>query len=484
MSYNILNELKPLFYPRSIAVAGVSAKDEKPGNRFIKVLRTYGYTGKIFIVHPTASEIDGINAYPSLEAIPEKVDLVNINTPAQHVPQIIADCVDKGIPAAEIFTSGFREVGKEGNKLEQAVKEAAQGKIRIVGPNCFGVYCPAGGLTLLPGPNYPKESGNVGVISQSGGWVTDFIWGADAYHVKFSKVISYGNGIDLNEVSLLEYLSEDTDTKIISAYLEGINDGKRFLEIARCLQGKKPLIIWKGGLSSTGKRAVNSHTGSIAGEQSTWNAFFKQTGAVQVNSFEELLDTTAIFTYLQPGSYRNLALIGGGGGVGVAAGDICEKFNLNIPPSTTDILRKIRTLLPPQGTSIRNPFDMGSPHLSAAILKQVIEILLEWENIDLIVVNRLFFYGNEQLMGEKIVEEDRRADAIIRMKKKAQKPLVAVLEELASGPDMIGLEMDRRKVRTAFLNEGIFTTASLFRLVRALSNFCTYWEKASLPRER
>jgi len=170
--------------------------------------------------------------------------------------------------------------------------------------------------------------------------------------------------------------------------------------------------------------------------------------------------------------------------VGVAAGDICEKFNLNIPPSTTDILRKIRTLLPPQGTSIRNPFDMGSPHLSAAILKQVIEILLEWENIDLIVVNRLFFYGNEQLMGEKIVEEDRRADAIIRMKKKAQKPLVAVLEELASGPDMIGLEMDRRKVRTAFLNEGIFTTASLFRLVRALSNFCTYWEKASLPRER
>ncbi|MCX6005609.1 MAG: hypothetical protein NT082_08080, partial [Chloroflexi bacterium] len=290
------------------------------------------------------------------------------------------------------------------------------------------------------------------------------------------------NGIDLNEVSLLEYLAQDPETKIISAYLEGINDGKRFRQIAQSLQGKKPLIIWKGGLSDTGKRAVNSHTGSIAGEQSAWNAFFKQTGAVQVNSFEELLDTSAIFNYLRPGFYRNLALIGGGGGVGVAASDICEQFNLKVPASTPEILENIRKLLPPQGTSIKNPFDMGSPHLPATILKQVIQILLEWKKIDLIVVNRMFFYGIEQLMGEKIAEENRRVSAIIQLKRKAQKPLLAVLEELASGEDMIGLEIDRRKVRSEFVKAGIFTAPTLFRLARALSNFCTYWERATLQQ--
>jgi acyl-CoA synthetase (NDP forming) len=476
MSVSMLDELEPLFCPKSVAIVGVSTQGDKPGNRFLKVLQEFGYKGNIFPVHPTATEIDGLKAYPSVREIPAKVDFVNITAPARFVPQIIADCVAKGVKAAEIFTAGFREVSEEGRSLELEIKKIAAGKIRIVGPNCFGVYSPGGGLTLLPGPNYPRESGSVGVLSQSGGWVTDFIWGADAFNMKFSKVVSYGNGIDLNEVSLLEYFEADPDTKIIAAYLEGINDGKRFRETVARLRGKKPVIIWKGGLSETGKRAVNSHTGSLAGSKNTWNAFFKQTGAVQAHSFEELLDTTAVFHYLKSGSYRNLAFIGGGGGVGVAASDICEGFGMNIPHSTTAILDSMSSLIPAQGTSIKNPFDTGSPNTPAGVLSKVIQIVSGWDEIDAVIVNRMFFYGIKQLMGQSVPDEGQRVQALIDLRTRLNKPMLVVLEELAYGQDKIDMERDRRNVRDRLLKAGIYVTPDVYRAVRALNNFSLYWE--------
>ena len=472
-----------MFYPESVAIVGVSKRTDGAGNQFLQVLQKFGYSGRIYLVHPTATEIEGLKAYPSLKDIPDKVDFVNISAPAPYVPQIIADCVAKGVPAAEIFTAGFREVSEEGRKLELEIKKIAGGNMRIVGPNCFGVYSPAGGLTLLPGPNYPRESGNVGVISQSGGWVTDFIWGADAFNMKFSQVVSYGNGIDLNEVSLLEYFAEDPNTTVIAAYLEGINDGDRFRKIVSSLRGIKPVIIWKGGLSETGKRAVNSHTGSLAGDRSVWNAFFKQTGAVQVSGFEELLDTTALFNYLTPGSYRNLAFIGGGGGVGVAASDICEGFGFKIPQSTAQIMGEMSELVPAQGTSIKNPFDTGSPNTPAQVLEKLIKIVEGWTEIDALVINRLFFYGLRQLMGEHLAEQDARVAAIIKVKQQIDKPLLVVLEELAYGSDKIDMERDRRNVRDALLKAGIYVTPNVYRALRALHNFSEYWKGAGIKRK-
>ena len=483
MSKSLLNELRPLFYPESVAIVGVSKRTDGAGNQFLQVLQKFGYSGRIYLVHPTATEIEGLKAYPSLKDIPDKVDFVNISAPAPYVPQIIADCVAKGVPAAEIFTAGFREVSEEGRKLELEIKKIAGGNMRIVGPNCFGVYSPAGGLTLLPGPNYPRESGNVGVISQSGGWVTDFIWGADAFNMKFSQVVSYGNGIDLNEISLLEYFAEDPNTTVIAAYLEGINDGDRFRKIVSSLRGIKPVIIWKGGLSETGKRAVNSHTGSLAGDRSVWNAFFKQTGAVQVSGFEELLDTTALFNYLTPGSYRNLAFIGGGGGVGVAASDICEGFGFKIPQSTAQIMGEMSELVPAQGTSIKNPFDTGSPNTPAQVLEKIIKIVEGWTEIDALIVNRLFFYGLRQLMGEHLAEQDARVAAIIKVKQQIDKPLLVVLEELAYGSDKIDMERDRRNVRDALLKAGIYVTPNVYRALRALHNFSEYWKGAGMKRK-
>ncbi|UCH50900.1 MAG: CoA-binding protein [Chloroflexota bacterium] len=483
MSKSLLNELRPLFYPESVAIVGVSAMGDGAGNRFLQILKKFGYGGRIYLVHPTATEIEGLKAYPSVRDIPGRVDFVNISAPAPHVPQIIADCVAKGVPAAEIFTAGFRELSEEGRKLELEIKKIAGGNIRIVGPNCFGVYSPGGGLTLLPGANYPRESGNVGVIYQSGGWVTDFIWRADAFNMKFSQVVSYGNGIDLNEVSLLEYFAEDPNTTIVAAYLEGINDGNRFRKIVSSLRGAKPVIIWKGGLSESGKRAVNSHTGSLAGDRSVWNAFFKQTGAVQVRGFEELLDTTAIFNYLTPGNYRNLAFIGGGGGVGVAASDISEGFNFKIPQSTTEITNEVSKLIPPQGTSIKNPFDTGSPNTPAQVLERLMQIVAGWTEVDALIINRMFFYGLRELMGEHLAEEDARVAAVMRAKQRIDKPLLVVLEELAYGSDKIDMERDRRSVRNALLKAGIYVTPNVYRALRALNNYSEYWKGAGMKRK-
>ena len=479
MPSDLYQELEPLFSPQSVAFFGVSTRNGSAGNQFLRAFQTYGYKGKIFLIHPTAAEICGLKAYASVNDIPGHVDMAVISAPAQHVPQIIADCVAKGIPAAEIFSAGFREVNEEGRKLEEEIIRQARGKIRIVGPNCFGVYSPRGGLTLLPGANYPHKSGNIGILAQSGGWVTDLIWGSDAFNVFFSKAVSYGNGIDLNEISLIEYFSVDAETKIIGAYLEGIGDGKRFTELVHNLRGKKPVVIWKGGLSETGKRAVSSHTGSLAGNRNVWNAFFKQTGAVQASNFEELLDTIAAFNYIPEGKYRNLAIIGGGGGVGVSASDICEVYNMNIPQSKAAITDAISRFLPAQGTSNKNPFDIGAPSAPASILRNVLEIAHNWDKVDALIINRMFFYGMKELMGEDVPEQGKRAGTIIEFKRNlAQKPILVVLEELAAGQDRIGMEMSRRQVRDDLLKAGIYVVPSMFRAIRALANVSTYWEGA------
>ncbi|TRZ96802.1 MAG: hypothetical protein D4R82_00400, partial [Dehalococcoidia bacterium] len=356
-----LKEFEPIFYPKSVAVVGVSANDEKPGNHFLRAMIEFGFKGKLYPVNPSTNEILGLRAYPSIGDIPEPVDFVNISVPAKYVPQIIEDCVAKGVPAVEIFTAGFSEVGEEGRRLEQEIMTLAKGKLRVLGPNCFGVYCPRGGITLLPGANYPRESGNIAIIAQSGGLVDQLIPAATGYGLRFSKIISYGNACDLNEVDLLEYLASDPETTVIAAYLEGVKEGRRFFQVAKRLLGKKPLIIWKGGLTESGKVAVNSHTGSLGGEQAVWEAFHKQTGAVMVDDAEEFLDTTAIFSHFPQVAGRRVGVVGGGGAVGVATSDICERVGLKIPTAPPKIQERLRALLPPTGTSLRNPVDVGSP---------------------------------------------------------------------------------------------------------------------------
>jgi acyl-CoA synthetase (NDP forming) len=473
-----VKEFEPIFHPNSMAVVGVSADEDKPGNRFLRAMIEFGFKGKLYPVNPEQSEILGRKTYSSIREIPEPVDFAYISTPASSVPRIIEDCVAKGVRAVEIFTAGFSEVGEEGHRLEQEIVALAKGNLRIIGPNCFGIYCPHGGLTLMPGPKYPKESGNIALISQSGGLATHFIWAASGYGLRFSKVISYGNACDLNESDFLEYLAYDPETKTIAAYVEGVKDGKRFFDLAKGLLGRKPLIIWKSGLTETGKRAVNSHTGSMGGEKAVWQAFSRQTGTVLVDNFEEFLDTTAIFPHFSEGVGRRVAVVGGGGSVGVAASDACEQVGLEIPTSPPDIQQQLRVLLPPAGTSIRNPVDIGAPTLPPSVLQKVLEILLSWDGIDTLIIDRIFLYGTPQLVGMPGADSEKRAEVLVDIRKRVKKPLLAILGELATNVDKIDMETDRRRVQDRFLQAGIAVSPSLQRAVKALSNVCSYYEKA------
>jgi len=267
------------------------------------------------------------------------------------------DCVAKGVKAAHIFTAGFSETGKEeGKKLEAQVAAIARdGGIRVIGPNCMGIYYPAAGITFSP--TFSKEAGKVSFVSQTGAGATRFVYLANDVGIHFSKIISYGNAIDLDAPDFLEYLADDAETEIITCYIEGVRDGRRFLEaIKRCLK-TKPVIVLKAGLTESGAGAAASHTASLAGSESVWDAFFKQTGAIPTNTLEEIVDVILALLHMPCPKGRRVGIVGRGGGLGVIATDTCERAGLKVPPFLPETSRHLEEIVPEAGSAVRNPVE-------------------------------------------------------------------------------------------------------------------------------
>jgi acyl-CoA synthetase (NDP forming) len=470
-----------MFYPKSQAVIGASANVRKFGGRFLGVLLAFGYKGKLYAVNPQESQILGLETYARVGDIPGPVDLASVAVPARAVPEVIEECLAKGIKAAQILSAGFSEMGEEGRKLEEAVARAATRGIRIVGPNCFGIYCPDGGLTILPGENLPRESGPVGFISQSGGYAIRVPRRASGWGIRFSKVISYGNACDVNECDLVEYLCQDPETRIITGYLEGVKDGPRFFKLLQEVCQKKPVILWKGGLTEGGARAAHSHTASLSGDEAIWNAVFKQTGAIRVNSLEELLDTTIAFLHMPPYRGRRVCVVGGGGGIGVAAADTCERAGLSVPLFSNELQKKLAALIPPAGASCRNPVDVGGPFPAPQMLRAVLETVLAADVVDTVIVSELELARITDLMRNDArmpgYSSGEIAEVPVDMKKKFGKPLMMVLPVEAIGSDALQFEGARRNTSDYFLGEGIPVFLTLDRAAKALANLIGYYER-------
>ena len=466
-----INELEEIFNPKSVAIVGASSS-MKFGSFFLSSLKGYGFEGALYPVNPKETEISGLKSYPSVKDIPEEVDFVGISVPAKYVPGVMQDCAEKGVKAVEIFSSGFSELGEDGNSLEEEiVKIAKDGGFRIIGPNCFGIYSPSSRLTLLPGYDFSKESGPVSFIGQSGGYSADICVRAKGWGINFSKVISYGNACDLNETDFIEYFGCNPETKIISAYIEGVR-GSRFFEVVRDVSKKKPVIIWKGGLTKSGARAVASHTGSLGGEEILWKAVFKQTGAIQVNSLEEIIDTILAFLHLPTNCGRNVTILGGGGGIGVAAADACEREGLNLPIFDSDVQNKLRALLPPVGNSVRNPIDMGGPIAPPGMFKKMMEIAGENPNVDVIILDQSVHYMS--LMGAGILRKLPKIAA--KIMESYKKPVIAVLRSTPTEVDLLKTEAEWRKTRDRYLAENIPVYPSLERAASALNKVISYGE--------
>jgi len=388
-NYDDKLSLDYLFHPSSIAIAGVSTDTTTKiasGRVFLESLIDAGFKGKIYPISRSRGEILGLKIYPSIRHIPDTVDYVISAIPAQDTSQLIVDCASKEVKAIHMFTAGFSEIAdKEGEQLESEITTIAQQRgVRIIGPNCMGLYCPKTGLAFHP--DLPKESGNIGFISQSGGNSIYLVREAGTKGIYFSKVISYGNACDLNEADFLQYLTHDPETKVIAVYIEGVKNGAHFIDALKQATKAKPVIVYKGGTTESGTRAVASHTGAIAGSNRVWDSLLKQAGAIQVDSMEELLDILSLFRYMPPPKGRATAIIGIGGGNSVQAADACSNAGLTVPLLPPEIRSRLKRVYASEvGASFRNPVDMYFVRWN--LLQETIKVVADCDQIDLLIIH-------------------------------------------------------------------------------------------------
>lgn len=471
------------FTPKSIAVFGASENIYSYGQRYIQALHDFGYQGKIYAINHKGEEVLGHKIYRTIAEVPDTIDQAFITVPSRFVADSLKECIARGIKAAVLFTAGFSEAGEEGRAMEKEVLEIARGHMRLMGPNCFGPYCPSGGITVFTGALFSKESGPVALTAQSGQLSECIVARAQGEGVRYSKYASYGNAADINEVDLLEYLMDDNDTKIITSYLEGVKDGHRYFETARKNSGRKPLIIWKVGLTKMGASASASHTASLAGTGVAWDAFFRQTGAIKVANLDELTDTTAAFSCLPDGCGMKVAYISGGGAGTVIGADACETAGMQMPSFSQETENKLAEVLPGVGASNRNPIDIGNPHPPVALLQSLLEAMSADENTDVIVIRRvLFSVKMSKIFSGTTAPSEAEQQALIEVPvnvmKKYNKPIAIIMPDDMTGADSVYLEEERRKIRDYFFANGIPVFMSEPRAFAALANLAKFKQRA------
>jgi acyl-CoA synthetase (NDP forming) len=354
----LIAQINALFHPRSVAVIGVP-RGMKTGKVFLTALLDQGFPGRIFPVNPQAGEINGLKAYPSISAIPNPVDLAIVLVPHHSALDVVKECAAKGARGAVLFTAGYSETGTdEGKALEaELVRVARSAKMRLIGPNGMGLYCPKSGLSFFPGVS--KDPGPVGIISHSGSLTNILGRTASQKGIRFSKVVSLGNECDLTCADFLTYLGWDPDTHIIAAYLEGIKNGAYFLNALRQASLKKPVIIWKVGLTQEGARASASHTGALTGSQTIWQAVIRQSGAISVVGYEAWMDAMMGFSLLTFDIGPRIAVISGPGGLAVSAAEACGREGLRLANLSSTTRSELARFVPATGTSLQNPIDVS-----------------------------------------------------------------------------------------------------------------------------
>jgi acyl-CoA synthetase (NDP forming) len=468
---DILKKFEPVFYPKSIAVVGASSDDAKSGTQFLSALVSAGYQGSIYAVNRSAGKSHGIDIYPDLISIPGHVDYVIVAIPRIAVSQLLDDCAAKGVKVVQLFTAGYRESGtEEGIRLEKEIVEKAhRGHFRIIGPNCIGIYNPS--MKIPYGPmNNIGEPGPVGFISQSGGHGGRFIELAMERCINFSKLVSFGNGADLDCVDYLEYFAADPETKIIGAYLESVSRGRRFLELLRQVSTVKPVVIWKGGRTEAGAEAAASHTGALSSSYAVWKAAMTQAGVIAAESLEELADTIVALESIVSPAGRRVAIVsgmgGGGGGESVLGADACIGQGLEVPRFSDETRRQIGSLLPPAGTILRNPLDLGGSIPGLPVLEKIIHLILADENVDILIVQEHL----GKLMGSLLGGQVSAINNVLVSTWKAQyKPLVMVTPAWAPSP--AALEMEKKLRSTGLPVFRSFDTAA-----RSIARTVSYYE--------
>lgn len=462
-----------VFHPRSIAIAGVSAR-ETPGmggGGFVSSLMEIGFRGPIYLIHPTAPAIRGLKCYPRLTDISDEVDYVISSVPARFVPQLLEDCIAKGVRVLHLFTAGFTETGDaERAKMEQAIiARAKESGVRLIGPNCMGLYVPSARLAMMNGQ--PAEPGPVGMVSQSGMNAGEFVRYALARGIRCSKVISFGNGADLKAADFFEYLADDPETEIIAAYLEGIQEGPRLAQAIRRAGWAKPTVILKSGRTEAGSRAASSHTASLAGSLQVFDGLCRQAGAVRVESVEELIDMAVTFRFVKQVRGTNVVVVGGGGGASVLAADDLDAAGLKVPallPETQEALSKVTH---EAGTSIRNPIDTTSVWEERGF-EGTLRPVAEAANCDVILYHTGFGMGPGARFGDPRARMALQVEGLSRVQEESGKPVVVAIRPSTTAE---GFEQGN-ELQEQCWRAGLATYPSIARAARALARLVE-WQK-------
>jgi acyl-CoA synthetase (NDP forming) len=474
--------LSRLLQPHSVAVFGAS--ERLPD--FVGTMIQFGFRGEVYPVNPRYQEVHGLKSYATIESVPGPVDYAIFTIPAPAVPEMMDECVKKGVKLAHLYSGRFGETGRAGDaELEREVlRRADNGAIRILGPNCMGLYNPELGMSWTE--DFPKESGPVGLAFQSSYSAHDLVLTGASRGLRFSKVIGYGNALDLNECDLLEYLCEDPSTKVILMYVEGVKDGKRFYSDLRRASRVKPVILAKGGRGEPGARAASSHTASLSGSIQTWKAAVCQAGAIPAESFEEMVDLAVTFSFLDRLSGPRVGMVSAGGGIGVMAADQCEEEGLKVVPIPEEMRLALKSKEIGIWDWVGNPVDMsimpGSVMPGDSLASEVMEIMARSPDFDLII----------PIIGElhqKKVQKGLTGEAYMQrfgVGKIGGKPILAVVAE--KGLDLGEYDDPASRmmceIRTRFASARIPVYPTVTRAARAAKAFLEYYARRNEGNRR
>lgn len=466
-----------IFNPRAVAIIGASPSDQATLAHMKTKIRE-----RLYLVNPKYAELMGKKCYPSILDVEADIDYAIIGISAARLPEVLEECIRKGVKVAQLFTAGFSETGiPERIRQEEDLKKLAKGRIRLLGPNCFGVYRPRTGLSIIP--ESPTEEGSIGVVAQSGSFVESFSYFAETKNLRFSTMVSYGNAADLGGADFLEYLADDADTKLIAFYIEGTRNAPHLSAALTKAARRKPVIAIKGGMTDQGMRAAASHTAALAGSPDIWRAFFRQCGALQVDNFDEMVNTLIAFDTSPLPSGRAMALITNSGGFSVIQTDLCLRAGIEVPRFSPETIEALRALVPAAGTGIGNPLDAWPIYYNVGETGNIADIIgtvAADRHIHTLVFQFDQFRYLRRILGQGIDAHMERLIGLMvegceQARGKTQKPVMITV----SLDPYLEDEKDRQYnllLKKTFAARGFPVYATLDATVKAVANLCRYAE--------
>jgi len=462
--------LGSLFNPESIAFVGASTNPAKLGNRHIKNIREFGFSGRIYPIHPKAAEIAGERAYSSIRQVPEPPDLVYIAVRADSVPAEVDASVKRGTKVVQVLSAGFSEwqgdsVGGGDNSLEEGISRALHGQsARLVGPNCMGTFSADGGLTLVAARYSRAGKGDISFISQSGTFAADVVRRANVAGIPVGKVVSCGNCLDLKLADYLIYLDRDPQTSLVAFYAESVDDPWLFCRYAKKME--KPVVVFRGGTTGQGIKAAQSHTAALASEDRLWSSAARDAGIIQVGTLVDLLDIFNVFSVHRALSGNRLAIFGSGGGVSVTCSDYATEAGFNLAELSSTTRHNLAEFGVP-GTSVANPIDIpvwglikNDEHMTGGLAS----LLAGDPNVDLVIayveIGTFLDFHDDERAG---LDEMTRLCRSIPARKEGAAPVTLVLRNSGSAQEQEFV----REMKGELRSKGICVFESEFHAIRA-----------------